>query len=140
MPMPHHTHHYAAIHQLVLATLAEGQCIESRRRMARFLCAIAEELERPRTGGPAPGGLPGAGLHWNGVDLVIGRTLWRGIGEARRVSFEFAGSVTHIRPDPDGDHDPLPISPEPRGAVVPTFAIRHRCTSLTATCAARRYS
>ena len=72
--------------------------------MARFLRARANELDQPWLGRSAPGGPAGSGVRWNGADLLIGRTLWRGIDEATRVSFEFAGDLTRIRADPDGDY------------------------------------
>ena len=102
MQIPYrHRRRYEVIRRVVLAALGEHPRLLGRRRMATFLRSLADELEErhiPRGhGGPA-----GEGIRWNGWDLLIGYALWQAIGEAPRVSFEFAGSTTRIVPDPEG--------------------------------------
>lgn len=97
-----HRKRYAALRQAILDDLGPTQRIEIRRRMARFLRELADELDEPQIK-PGPGGPPGTGIRWNGADLLIGQALWRELGSPRRVQLEFAGPITRIRATPNGD-------------------------------------
>jgi len=91
------------IRRLVLMMLGPHPRALSRRRMARFLRHLADELEQRHiphgVGGPA-----GIGLRWTGTDLLIGRALWRAVGEPARVSFIFEGGKTGVLANADGEH------------------------------------
>jgi len=75
----------------------------TRRRMATFLRALADELEELHIG-HGPGGPAGVGIRWNGADLLVGQALWRAIETPTRVSFLFEAGRTGIIPDQDGEH------------------------------------
>lgn len=116
---------YHLIREVVFSALRTKASLAERRRMAEFLHALADELAEPRSPGPG-NSAPGEGIRWTGRHLILGRALWRAIGEPHQVAAEVNGTTTRLRADPDGE---LHVVVNPNGSltsgVIPYGSMRN---------------